>query len=150
MPWKFNPIMDCIAVRDAVSRLMRDPRFTPARVFGFLRRESAVHTGLMVDVYTTADEIVLLASVPGLKPKDLEIKIEHDYLTIRGRFPTPVANVEYVMQECQSGYFERTLTLNIPVDAQRAEARIADGRLALILPKVRASQSKVIHVHVKA
>lgn len=150
MPWKFNPIMDCIAVRDAVSRLMHDSRFTPARVLRSFRHQSGAQSTLMVDVYTTADEIVIVAPVPGLQPRDLEIRIERDRLTLSGKFPVPIANVEYAMQECPNGYFSRTLTLNVPVDAQRAAARIVDGQLTLILPKVQEAQSKVIHVRAKA
>ena len=30
MRWKFDPFLDCAAVREALARLMRDPRFTPA------------------------------------------------------------------------------------------------------------------------
>jgi HSP20 family protein len=150
MPWKMNPIMDCIAVRDAVSRLMHDSRFTPARVLHSFRHESVAQSALMVDVYTTADEIVIVAPVPGLKPRDLEIKIECDRLTLRGKYPASIANVEYAMQECPSGYFNRTLMLNVSVDAHRAEARIVDGQLTIVLPKVQESQSKVIHVRVKA
>ena len=143
-------MMDCSAVRDALSRLMHDTRFTPARVLRSFRHESAAQLTLMLDVYTTADEIVIVAPVPGLKPRDLEIKIECDRLTLRGKFPPPIENVAYAMQECPNGYFSRTLTLNVPVDVQRAEARIVDGRLTVVLPKVQESQSKVIHVRAKA
>lgn len=150
MPWKFNPRMDCIAVRDTLSRLMHDSRFTPARVLRVLRHESAAQSTLMVDVYTTADEIVITAPVPGVKPRDLEIKIERDCLTLRGKYPPPIANVEYVMQECPTGYFCRTLVLNVPVDSQKAEARIVDGQLTIVLPKVQEAQSKVVHVRATA
>lgn len=146
MPFKFNPFMDFVALRDALVRLLQDPRFTPVRVARALRRETDIEATLMVDVYTTADEIVVQASLPELKPKDVEIKIERDRLTIRGKFPAAIANVTYVLQERQSGYFCRTLALNVPVDAHSAKARLADGVLTLVLPLCKESQSKVIHV----
>jgi HSP20 family protein len=99
-----------------------------------------------VDVYTTPDEIVVQASLPGLKPKDVEIKLERDRLTIRGKFPAFLANVSYVLQERQNGYFCRMLALNVPVDGSRAEARLVDGVLTLVLPRVQESQTKVHYV----
>ncbi len=150
MRWKLNPIADCIAVRDAVARLLHDSRFTPARVLRVFRRETEAQVSLPVDVYITAEDIVVMAAVPGLKPRDLEIKIEGDCLTLRGKYPPPVANVAYAMQECPTGYFSRTLKLNVPVDAQRAQARILDGQLTVVLPKIQAAQSKVVHLRVQA
>lgn len=146
MRWKFDPFMNCTAVRDALARLMHDPRFAPARVVQALRRDTLVETTLMVDVYTTADEIVVQTSLPGLKPKDVEIKLEHDRLTIRGKLPSRLPNVTYVLQERQSGRFARVLALNVPVDGSRAEARLVEGVLTLILPKVREPQTKVHYV----
>jgi|GEM_PF-856454 len=139
---KFNPFMDCVAIRDAVVRLMHDPRFTPARVVSAFRRGAIVEATLMVDVYTTADEIVVQASLPGLKPKDVQIKIERERLTIRGKSPAPLVNVHYVMQERWSGYFSRVLALNVPVDGNRAQARLVDGVLTLVLPRVEESEPK--------
>jgi len=149
MRWKFDPFLDCAAVREALARLMRDPRFTPARVAHVLRRDAAVEIALMVDVYATPDEIVLQASLPGLRPKDVEIKLERQCLTIRGKFPAPLANVAYVFQERQSGSFCRVLALNVPVDGSCAEARLVDGVLTLTLPKVQESQPKVVYVRPK-
>ncbi|HOT90524.1 MAG TPA: Hsp20/alpha crystallin family protein [Anaerolineae bacterium] len=141
---------DYIAVRDAVSRLLHDPRFTPARVLRVFRREAEAQVSLPVDVYTTAEDIVVIAAVPGVKPRDLEIKIEGDCLTLRGKYPPPVVNVLYAMQECPTGYFSRTLRLNVPVDAGRAQAKIVDGQLIVVLPKIQETQSKVVHVRVQA
>jgi HSP20 family protein len=149
MRWKFDPFMDYAAMREALARLMHDPRFTPARVLKVLRRDTVVETTLMVDVYTTAEEIVVQASLPGLKPKDVEIKLDGERLMIRGRFPASLANVDYVLQERPSGYFSRMLALNVPVDGSRAEARLVDGVLTLVLPRVPESQTKVHYVRPK-
>jgi len=149
MRWKINPFLDCAAVREALARLMRDSRFTPARLMQTLRGGMAAEIPLMVDVYTTPEEIVVQASLPGLKPKDVEIKLEHERVTIRGKFPAPLANVTYVFQERQSGNFCRVLALNVPVDGNRAEARLVDGVLTLVLPKVQESQTRVVYVRPK-
>ena len=85
---------------------------------------------LPLDAYVTADEIVVLANMPGVKPEEVEITIEGDTLTIRGERPRPLENVDYVMQERPFGKFQRTLNINIPVDANKAEGlreRAADA-----------------------
>ena len=97
----------------------------------------------------TADEIVVLANMPGVKPEEVEITIEGDTLTIRGERPRPLENVDYVMQERPFGKFQRTLNINIPVDANRAEARYENGLLTLVIPKAEAAKPRVIQVGTK-
>jgi HSP20 family molecular chaperone IbpA len=53
------------------------------------------------------------------------------------------------LHERQNGYFYRMLALNVPVDANRAEARLVDGVLTLVLPKVQEPQTRVTYVRPK-
>jgi HSP20 family protein len=87
--------------------------------------------------------------VPGLKPEDVEITLEGDTLTIKGEFKQPLENVQYLMNERLSGSFMRTLTINVPVQADKAEARFEDGVLTLVLPKAEEVRPKVIKVQTK-
>jgi HSP20 family protein len=104
---------------------------------------------LPLDAYVTADEIIVLANMPGVKPEDVEITIEGDTLTIRGERPRPLENVDYVMQERPYGKFQRTLNINIPVDPNRAEARYDNGLLTLVIPKAEAAKPRVIQIATK-
>jgi len=101
---------------------------------------------LAVDAYTTGDEVVIKASVPGVNPEDVEITIEGETLTIRGNIPAPLENVDYVIQERRSGPFSRTLSLNLPVKAEDAEAVFENGVLTLTIPKAEEIRPKVIKV----
>ena len=101
---------------------------------------------LPLDVYSTANELIIKASVSGVEPGDVEITIEGDRLTIKGETNAPLENVEYHIQERRSGPFERTLTLNLPVEADNAEATFQNGELTLIIPKAEEVRPKVIKV----
>ena len=136
-------------VRDSVVRILSRSRVVPARVRQLFRGDVRPKR-LPVDVYATVDEIVVLASVAGLRPGDIEISFADDLLTMEGKFAPSVANVTYVMRERESGHFSRELALNVPVDAHRASATLKDGVLTLVLPKVRSSQSKVVRVQIEA
>lgn len=143
----WNPMEDVMSFQDAMSRLMEEG-MVPAR---FARRERMAPPllRLPLDAYATDTELVITASVPGLKPEDVEITLEGDTLTIKGEFKQPLENVQYLMNERLSGSFIRTLTINIPVQADKAEARFEDGVLTLILPKAEEVRPKVIKVQTK-
>jgi HSP20 family protein len=101
---------------------------------------------LPVDVYSTPDEIVIKASVPGLDPEDVEITIEGEMLAIKGERRAPLENVDYSIQERRFGPFGRTLTLNVPVLADEAEAVFDRGVLTLSIPKAEKARPRVIQV----
>ncbi len=142
---QWDPFREAVSLREAMDRLFEDS-FTPAR-----RQNNGSERvfRLPLDAYVTADEIIVLANMPGVKPEEVEITIEGDTLTIRGERPRPLENVDYVMQERPFGKFQRTLNINIPVDANRAEARYDNGLLTLVIPKAEAAKPRVIQVATK-
>jgi HSP20 family protein len=101
---------------------------------------------LPVDAYSTPEELVILASVPGLNPEDVDIMIEGDTLTIRGETQPSPEGAEYVIQERRFGPFSRTLTLNVPVQSEKAEAVFENGVLKLIIPKAEEVKPRQIKV----
>lgn len=113
-----------------------------------LRGGERVHL-LPVDVYATQNELVIQASVPGLNAEDVEITIEGESVTIKGERKAPLENVDYYIQERRFGPFGRTITLNIPVQADAAEAVFEKGVLTLTIPKAEEIRPKVITVKSK-
>jgi HSP20 family protein len=144
---RWDPFREAVSLREAMDRLFEDS-YTPARR---QQNGNSVERAmrLALDAYVTPEEIVILANMPGVKPEAVEITIEGDTLTIRGERQRPLENVDYVMQERPFGKFQRTLNINIPVDANRAEARYENGLLTLIIPKAEAAKPKVIQVGTK-
>ncbi len=140
----WDPITDWMTMQRAVDRLLDEAW---ERRSGWRRGERVMP--LPVDVYSTADELVIQASVPGVDPEAVEITIEGDTLTIQGDLGQPRDDVDYHIQERRFGPFARTLTLNLPVQADKAEAVFEKGVLTLTIPKAEEIRPKVIKVKSK-
>jgi HSP20 family protein len=139
---RWDPFREAVTLREAMDRLFEDS-FVPARRRGEPREQAF---RLPLDAYVTPGEIIIVANMPGVKPEGVEITIEGDTLTIKGERPAPLENVDYVLQERTYGKFQRTLNINIPVDANKAEAKFENGLLTLIIPKAEAVKPKTISV----
>lgn len=142
---RWNPNRDFVSLRDAMDRLFEESWVRPSRE-AWEERQASRAWRLPVDVYSTEEEIVIVAAVPGLAPEDVEITIEGDSLTIQGEIPAHLDNVNYLFQERAVGKFVRVLSLNIPVDADKSEATFANGLLTLNIPKAEAIKPKQIKV----
>jgi HSP20 family protein len=139
---RWDPFREAVTLREAMDRLFEDS-YVPARRQAEQREQV---WRLPLDAYITSEEIVVVANMPGVKPEHVEITIEGDTLTIKGERPAPIENVDYVLQERTYGKFQRTLNINIPVDANKAEAKFEDGLLTLVVPKAEAVKPKTIQV----
>jgi HSP20 family protein len=102
---------------------------------------------LAVNIQDEQDAFVLTALVPGLKAEDLNIQVLDDVVRIEGNFPE--LENEYLLQELPGGSFRRELRMPSPLEADKVEARIADGILSLRLPKAESARPKTIKVAVK-
>ena len=144
---RWNPNRDLVSLREAMDSLFEDTWVRPTRT-AWAKRESFAWR-LPVDVYSTDEEIVIQAAVPGVDPEEVEITIEGDTLTIRGELPGQLENVNYLFQERVAGKFIRALSLNIPVDADKSEATFKNGLLTLVIPKAEAVKPRQIKVTAK-
>ena len=100
-----------------------------------------------VDIFETDKEITLLADMPGVKAKDLNIDLHEDVLTLNGDVDPPEgANEGDVIREYRMGKYYRQFTLSQVIDQSRIEAELKDGVLRLRLPKVEAATPRKITV----
>ncbi len=138
---RWDPLREMITMRQAVDRMLDE---------AFARGTETRGTGawlLPMDAYITDEAIVIRADVPGLKPEEIDITLEGDTLTIRGEIKREGENQrKYVLLERPTGKFERTLTINTPIDHDRVEATFKDGVLTLTLPKAEAVKPRQITV----
>jgi HSP20 family protein len=104
---------------------------------------------LPIDAYVTEGEIVVQAALPGVAPENVTISLEGEALTISAELPARVENVTYTVAERRVGKFSRTITLNVDVEADKAEAKFNNGLLTLRLPKAEAVKPKQIKVTAK-
>ena len=101
---------------------------------------------LTVDVYQTAEMIVVKAMIAGVRPEDLDVSITRDQVTIRGtREEERIAREEdYFARELFWGSFSRIIQLPEEIDVDEAEAVEKHGLLILKLPKLdKRRQSKL-------
>lgn len=138
-----NPWREARTLRQAMNELFEDS-FVPPREGQLEGTERRLR--LPLDVYTTPEEIVIVASLPGVESDDVDVTIDDDRLTIRGELRPPLENVDYLFQERAYGPFSRTLALNVPVETDEAEAVFENGVLRLTLPKAEESKPKTIEV----
>jgi HSP20 family protein len=104
-----------------------------------------------LDVVAEGDNILVRASLPGVKPNDVKVTIEEDVLTIKGetREEHEEKGDDYLLRERRSGSFHRSLRLPDTVDAARASSTYEDGVLTISFPKQEAKKPKVIEVKAK-
>ena len=119
--------------------------FRPARTF----RRWSDEWELPLDVYQTADSIEVKASVPGVKPEDVEVTIEGNTLTLRGDSKSAgEAGQDVLLRERRYGSFCRSVTLPAGLDTGKAEAAYQNGVLTLSIPKREETKPKSIKVEV--
>jgi len=106
---------------------------------------------LPVDVYETDDAVVVEASIPGVKPEDVDVSITGDTLTIKGetKAERKVERENYIRQERRFGSFCRAVTLPAGLEKDKAEAEFQNGVLRITLPKAEEVKPKSIKVKVK-
>lgn len=99
------------------------------------------------DIYETEDHVVVVADMPGVGPDDVEVTLENQVLTIRGRVAGHVhEGYREVYAEYGVGDFERAFTLSEEIDRDHIKASHKDGVLTVELSKVAAAKAKKISV----
>ena len=125
------------------------------RIFGdydrFMTRPAtfaAPEAGPRTNLYDAGDHLEIIAEVPGINREDLNVKLQGNYLEIRGSRKGD-APEGYTRHRVERGAttFSRSFTLPAEVDATKVEAKLKDGLLTLILPKAEAAKPKQITIH---
>ena len=100
-----------------------------------------------VDLYVTDDDVVLEMAVPGAAPDDINISVTGDTVSVSGEVRNPQQQRGHAyLDEIWRGRFQRSFTLPIQVDADKAEASFENGLLELRLPKSEATRPRRVQV----
>ncbi len=104
-----------------------------------------------VDIHETEHELVLKADIPGVKPEELDIRVENNILTIRGerKFEKQVNENNYLRVERSYGSFARSFSLANTVNTEAIKAEYKNGVLTLSVPKREEAKPKQIKVNVE-
>ena len=117
-------------VATAAEQTRTGPIFTPA-----------------VDIFETEEELTMLADMPGVKAKDLNIDLREGTLTLSGEVESPEGPKETeVFREYRTGKYFREFAVSEMIDQAKIEAELRDGVLRLRLPKAEAAKPRRITV----
>lgn len=142
---RWEPFREALSLRDWMDRFMDEAWSRPLAGFGGIAAPA-------VDLYQTDDEVVVKATLPGVRPEDLSIAVTGDVLTIRGEVKEESSSngVNYHVRERRYGSFSRALPLPTAVLADKAQAVFENGILTLTLPKAEEVKPKTITVKAKS
>jgi len=128
------------------SRTDLTPASEESSVAEWLNYEDTESEGqLAIDVFQTADKIIIKSTIAGVKPEDLNISLHHDLLSIKGNrsMKEEVTEEDYLFRECYWGSFSRSVILPAEVDSKRVGAELESGVLTITLYKTNPGQIEV-------
>ncbi|MGQ9672923.1 MAG: Hsp20/alpha crystallin family protein [Candidatus Aminicenantales bacterium] len=131
---RWDPFRDLMTLRDRMNRLFEDV-FTSAR--GEEKELISSSWTPAVDIYEDENQLVLMAEVPGIDEKDIEIKLEDNTLSIQGerKIEKETKEENYHRIERAYGSFYRSFTLPNYIDQEKIQAEHENGILKITMPK---------------
>jgi len=141
---RWEPFRGVTTLQDQINRLFNE-------AFERKGEESSLSAWApAVDIYETEQELVVKADLPDVDPKDLDIRVENNLLTIRGerKFEKKVSEENYLRVERSYGSFARSFTLANTVNSEAIKADYQNGVLTLTIPKREEAKPKQIKVNV--
>lgn len=144
---RWEPFGGLISLRQAMDRLFEESFVRPSHVWGLFGGGAQPP----IDMYQTPHEAVVKASLPGVKPEDVEVTITDGTLTIKGETTVTeeVKREDYLYQEHRYGGFARSIALPRTLQSEKAEATFENGVLTLTIPKAEEAKPKTIEVKTK-
>jgi HSP20 family molecular chaperone IbpA len=101
-----------------------------------------------VDIYETKEALFLIADMPGVDEKTVDVELEKNILTISGRVENgKVKDHSLVFSEYEVGDYERSFTVSDEIDREKIKAMVKQGVLRLELPKAEKVKPKKIAIN---
>jgi HSP20 family protein len=101
-----------------------------------------------VDIYETKEALFLIADMPGVDDKTVDVELEKNILTISGLVEdAKIKDHTLVFSEYEVGDYERAFTLSDEIDREKIKATVKQGVLRLELPKTEKVKPKKITIN---
>jgi HSP20 family protein len=143
---RWEPFRDLLTTQQEFNRLFND--FFPRRLGS---EEVSTRTWApAVDIYEKDNELVLKADLPGVDPKDVEVRIENGTLYLKGerKQEKEVNEENYHRVERHYGTFARSFSLPESIDEAKVKAEYKDGQLTLTMPKREEAKPKTVKINI--
>jgi HSP20 family protein len=144
---QWRPFQDLLATQKEFNRLFKE---SFPGLFG--EQEPSTWTWAPpVDISETDNALVLKADLPGVDPKDVEIRVENGILYLKGerKFEKDEKKENYHRIERSYGTFTRSFALPNSIDTDHVTAEYKDGQLVLTMPKREEAKPKTIPINVE-
>jgi len=102
----------------------------------------------VTDIFETDQALTLIVEIPGVKKENVEVHVENDVLTIRGRIDfANYEGLQPVYTEYNVGDYARSFQLSSTVDQPKIKAELKDGVMTLVLPKAERAKPRKITIN---
>lgn len=133
---------------DEIVPSVPDPEGSPDQ----LEAESVSETRFVftppIDIHETDEGLILQADLPGVSLETLELQVQDNKLTLFGRVQPFVPDAaQPIHQEFEVGDFLRSFILSGEIDHERISAKLNQGVLTVILPRMPQSEPRRIQVN---
>ena len=139
-----DPFQEALTLHDAMNQLFAQSFVQPG-----WRASSSPTMAAPVDVFETEQGYQVRVLLPGMQPEDIDLTVQQNTLMIKGAFHPSVQEgqqVTWLVQEIESGTFERTLTFPKPIDTEKLTTSYEQGILSIQLPIMESSRPKRINI----
>jgi HSP20 family protein len=99
-----------------------------------------------VDIYENADELLIVADMPGVNPDGVSVNIEKQELTIEGKRALREGEGNLLAEESESLDYRRSFVLPQGLDVDKISAHLSQGVLRVQLPKSPSVKPRQIQV----
>lgn len=134
-------------MREIMNRMFEDATTWPRNVF----RNVEGYEPIPLDVYEDGANLVVKATLPGMKTEDINVSVQDNVLTITGetRMEEERKEKQHHIREQFYGKFERSIMLPYPIQIDKADSDYSNGILTLTLPKSEEARAKRIEIKQK-
>jgi HSP20 family protein len=138
---RWDPLQELRQMDETMNRLWRGFRGSSG---------GAEDWSISMDVIQRPDEIIVKASIPGVKPETIDLAVEDDVLTLRAERKPDFEDDKsvYLIQERAMGSFYRALHLPETVDANKIQSTYENGVLTINLPKAEEKKKRQIKIQI--
>jgi HSP20 family protein len=109
-------------------------------------------TTMPLDIYEKDNKVFLCASIPGIKPSDIEVSVDDDVLTIRGETKQTWESDEKTKvyrKEFRHGVYSRSIRLPEGLDLDKIEATFDNGLVTVSIPRSEPVRTEPRKIEVK-
>ncbi|HEU4671953.1 MAG TPA: Hsp20/alpha crystallin family protein [Candidatus Limnocylindrales bacterium] len=137
-----SPFSELVSLRQAMDRLFDDSFVRPNQFF------HNVDGGMPLDVRSTADGLEIEASLPGVKPDEVDVTVEGGTLVITASTSSDERKEQgdYLVHEIRRGSVSRSIALPTGYEADKATASFENGLLRLSIPKAEQLKPRQIRI----